>query len=46
MEGVGPASGVVARKRDDGSLHLGRRLGHDVEGVPGAHGWECSMVCG
>lgn len=46
MEKVGAASGVVARQRGDQRLHLGRRLGHDVEGVPGAHGWECSMVWG
>lgn len=44
MEQVRPASGVVAGQRDDLRLHLGRRLGHDVEGVPGAHGWERSMM--
>ena len=42
MEEVGAAPGVVARQRGDRHLHLRRRLGHDVEGVPGAHGWECS----
>lgn len=44
MEQLGAARRIVARQRDDLRLHLGRRLGHDVEGVPGAHGWECSMV--
>ena len=44
MEQLEAASGVVARQRGDRRLHLRRRLGHDVEGVPGAHGWECSMV--
>ena len=38
MEEVGAAPGVVARQRDDRRLHLRRRLGHDGEGVPGAHG--------
>ncbi len=38
MEEMGAASGVVARQRGDLRLHLWRRLGHDVEGVPGAHG--------
>lgn len=37
MEEVGAASGVVAGERGDLRLHLRRRLGHDVEGVPGAH---------
>lgn len=46
MEEVGAASGIVARQRGNRRLHLGRRLGHDVEGVSGAHGWECSMVWG
>ena len=46
MEQVGAAPGIVARQRDDRRLHLGRRLGHDVEGVPGAHGWGCSMGLG
>lgn len=46
MEQVGTAPGIVARQRGDRRLHLGRRLGHDVEGVPGAHGWECRMVWG
>lgn len=44
MEQVGAAPGVVARQRGDRRLHLRRRLGHDVEGVPGAHRRECSMV--
>ena len=44
MEQLGAAPGVVARQRGDRRLHLRRRLGHDVEGVPGAHGWECSTV--
>lgn len=39
MEEVGAARRVVARQRGDLRLHLGRRLGHDVERVPGAHGW-------
>lgn len=39
MEEVGAAPGVVARQRGDLRLHVPRRLGHDVEGVPGAHGW-------
>lgn len=46
MEEVGAARGIVARQRVDLRLNLRRRLGHDVEGVPGAHGWECSMVWG
>ena len=46
MEKVGAAPGIVARQRGDRRLHLRRRLGHDVEGVSGAHGWECSMVWG
>lgn len=46
MEEVGAARRVVARQRGDLRLHLGRGLGHDVEGVSGAHGWECSMVWG
>ena len=46
MEEVGAASGVVARQRGDLRLHLRRRLGHDIEGVAGAHGWECSTVLG
>lgn len=39
MEQLGAAPGIVARQRDDLRLHLRRRLGHDIEGVPGAHGW-------
>lgn len=46
MEQVRAAPGVVARQRGDRRLHLRRRLGHDIEGVAGAHGWECSMVRG
>ena len=46
MEEVGAARRIVARQRGDLRLNLRRRLGHDVEGVPGAHGWECSMVWG
>lgn len=46
MEQLGAAPGVVARQRGDRRLHLRRRLGHDIEGVPGTHGWECSMVWG
>jgi len=46
MEEVGPAPGVVTRQRGYRRLHLRRRLGHDVEGVPGAHGRECSMGWG
>lgn len=38
MEEVGAAPGVVARQRGDRRLHLRWRLGHDIEGVPGAHG--------
>lgn len=38
MEEVGAAPGVAQRQRGDRRLHLRRRLGHDVEGVPGAHG--------
>lgn len=38
MEQVGAAPGVVARQGGDRRLRLRRRLGHDVEGVPGAHG--------
>lgn len=45
MEEVGTARRIVARQRGDPRLNLRRRLGHDVEGVSGAHGWECSMVC-
>lgn len=37
MEEVGAARRIVARKRGDRRLHLRRRLGHDIEGVPGAH---------
>ena len=44
MEEVDPARRIVARQRGDLRLNLRRRLGHDVEGVPGAHGWECSMI--
>lgn len=44
MEEVRAARRIVARQRGDRRLHLRRRLGHDVEGVPGAHGWERSMV--
>lgn len=44
MEEVGAAPGIVARQRGDRRLHLRRRLGHDIERVPGAHGWACSMV--
>ena len=46
MEKVGAARRIVARQRGDLRLHFRRRLRHDVEGVPGAHGWECSMVWG
>jgi hypothetical protein len=46
MQQLGPARGIVAGKRDDRRLHLGRRLGHDIERVPGAHGWGCSMELG
>ena len=45
VEEVGAASGVVARQRGDLRLHLRRRLGHDVEGVSGAHGWSVAW-CG
>ncbi len=38
MEEVGAARRIVARQRGDLRLHLRRRLGHDVEGVSGAHG--------
>ena len=38
VEEVGPASGVAKQQRGDLRLNLGRRLGHDGEGVPGAHG--------
>lgn len=38
MEEVRPARRIVARQRGDLHLHLRRRLGHDVEGVSGAHG--------
>lgn len=41
----GPRPRAPKQQRGDGRLHLRRRLGHDVEGVPGAHEWECSM-CG
>ena len=44
MEEVGAARRIVARQRGDLRLHLRRRLGHDVEGVTGAHEWECNMV--
>ena len=46
MEQVRPARGIVARQRGDHRLHLRRRLGHNVEGVSGAHGWGCSMMLG
>ena len=46
MAEVGAAPGIVARQRGDLRLHLRRRLGHDVKGVSGAHGWGCSMVLG
>ncbi len=46
MEQVGAAPGIVARQRGDHRLHLRRRLGHDIEGVPGAHGWECAKLRG
>lgn len=46
MEEVGAARRIVARQRGDLRLHLRRRLGHDVEGVSGAHGQECSMMLG
>jgi len=39
MEEVGAARRIVAGQRGDLGLHLRRRLGHDVEGVTGAHGW-------
>lgn len=38
MEEVNPARRIVAGQRGDLRLHLRRRLGHDVEGVSGAHG--------
>lgn len=43
MEEVGGARRIVTRQRGDLRLNVRRRLGHDVEGVPGAHGWVCSM---
>lgn len=45
MEKLGAAPGIVARQRGDRRLHLRRRLRHDVEGIPGAHGLECAW-CG
>lgn len=38
VEKVRPAAGIVAGERGDLRLHIGRRLGHDVERVAGAHG--------
>lgn len=46
MEEVGTARRIVTGQRGDLRLHLRRRFRHDVEGVSGAHGWECSMVWG
>ena len=37
VEELGPAAGIVAGEGGDARLHLGRRLGHDVERVAGAH---------
>lgn len=37
MEEFRAAAGIVAREGGDLGLHLGRRLGLNVEGVPGAH---------
>jgi len=39
VEEMRAARRIVARERGDLSLLRGGRLGHDVEGVSGAHGW-------
>ena len=45
MEEVGAARRIVARQGGDLRLHLRRWLGHDVEGVSGAHGGSAAW-CG